>query len=407
MAAEDLSGLWGRRARAFWKEASIYWSYVARSGLTAFLLLFIIVGGIVYNKILALTPTDYPYWRIAAPILTLVLGWTPLRTFLRPADTVFLMPAESKLRGYWLRAGAYSFGFQAGAALIGLVMIWPLYRHCEGPEAMPFITAFLFLATAKLAAVAGRFHEGRLLYPVHRMIATLIRWLASLIAAFALLVQGPAAAWGALLLGAVVLGVTLFLLPKHRIPWEHWIQKEAGHLKNHYTFFSWFADVPKHQGKPKGRHALARQFDRLPYSKSAAYRYLYGKTLLRSEWFDILLRLTGIAVLLLAVVENVVAQTVIYAVITIMSTATVSSLEQSHRYSFWPELYPVPKEDRVQAIVHTCRLALFPANAIAGTAFLVLSSNRLAPLVAIPLGLLSIWYYTRYPLAKKAALRDE
>lgn len=400
--AEDLSKLWNKRAKAFWKEAAIYWSYAGRSGLTAFLLLFVITGTYVYSKILQSTPLDYPYWRFTTPALALALGWSPIRTFLKPADVVFLTPAELKLRGYWVRSVAYSFLFQAAAALTALLLVWPLYSHCEGDHTVPFGQAALLLLAAKLMMTVSRFHESRLLFRLHRGAASGVRWLAALVIAFALFVQGPAAAGGGLLFAVAVMSVSLFLLPKHRIPWEFWIQKEARHQKNHYTFFSWFADVPKLHAAPKARMLLARQADRLPFSQGETYRYLYAKTFLRSEWFAILARITGLAVVLFLVVEHPVVESFIYAASVVMAAATVSSLEQSHRYSFWLELYPVPKSQRTGAITRTCLIALLSANTIMGGAFLIFQENHLLALAEAAAGFLYIWYYTRFPLRKKA-----
>ncbi|MDF2926276.1 MAG: transporter permease [Paenibacillaceae bacterium] len=403
--AADLNKLWGKRVRAFWKEAGIYWSYAARSGLSAFMLLFIIVGSYAYIKILQATPVDYPYWRITTPLMAAVLALSPIRTFLKPADTVFLAPAEHKLRGYWLRSISYSFLFQAAAILAVLLLIWPLYVHCEPDASAPGVV-FTLLA-AKLLAVLSRFHESRLLFSVHRAFTGIIRWLLSAIVAFSLLVQGAAPAWGAVALGTVILTVSIRLLPTHRIPWEYWIHKESRHLKNHYAFFSWFADVPKLPVKPKARMALSRQVDRLAFDRSETYRYLYAKTLIRSEWVGIVVRITAIAVVAFMAVENAVAETLIYAAAVVMISATLSSLEQSHRYSFWLELYPVSKQQRVKAIVQTCFQTLVPVNVILAAAFAVFHSNHILGLIAGAAGFLYIWYYTRISLRKRAASFDE
>lgn len=403
----DTGSLWNKRAKAFLKEAAVYWSYAVRSGLGAFLLLFIVVGGMAYGKILQATPPDYPYWRITTPILTAVLALSPVRTFLKPADTVFLAPAEHKLQGYWLRSLAYSFCFQALGVLAVMLLLWPFYLHCEGEQAMPFAWAAALLLSAKLLSVCSRFHESRLAVPAHRAAAAAIRWLGALILAFALPVQGAAAAWGGLLMFAVLLPAIIWRLPKHRVPWEFLIQKEIHHLRAHYTCFSWFADVPQLQTRPKARTLLASLADRISFDKKGAYPYLYAKTFLRSEWFSIVTRLVGAAVVLFIFVENAVAETLIYAAVVMMATATVSSIEQSHRYSFWPELYPVSKTRQLQAIKRICLAVLLPLNCLAGAAFLLFHGNRLLPLAAAAAGFIYIWYYTHFPLLRKAAKRDE
>lgn len=402
---DDLNKLWGKRVRAFWKEAGIYWSYAARSGLTAFLILFFIIGSYGYMKILEATPTTYPYWRVTTPIVALALALSPVRTFLMSADTVFLMPAESKLNRYWLNCQIYSFVFQAAALLAALLLVWPLYRHCEPDGNLPVVA--LPLVTAKLLAVCSRFHEGRLLFTVHQRLAAAIRWTGAVVIAFALFVQGAAAGWGAIALFTVILTATIRLLPKHRVPWEQRINWESRHLKLHYTFFSWFADVPKLQAKPKPRMALAAWVDKLPFTQGETYRYLYGKTLVRSEWLGILGRIAMIAVLVFVTVENSVVELLVYGAAVIMGTATLSSLAQSHRYSFWLELFPAPRQQRARAVAATCFLALLPFQAVTASALLLFQGNRLPSLIIIAAGFLYTWYYTKGPLTRKAAAYEE
>lgn len=399
--------LWGRRAAAFWKEAAIYWSYAARSGLTAFLLLFFIIGSYAYMKVLQTLPSDYPYWRVTTPILALVLALSPVRTFLKPADQVFLMPAEEKLDGYWRRCLVYSYWFQAVWVLGALILIWPLYTHCEGSGAVPFGAAAGAFLAAKAAGLYARYTQSKLLFRYHRLPLGILRSAGAVVYGFLLLTQGIAQAllvWGVFL---AVHSVAVRFLPKHRVPWEYWIRKEGGHLKAHYTFFSWFADVPKLPAKPKSRTLLAGAVNRLRFDKSETYRYLYGKTFLRTELFGITARILAAAVLLLLIVENAVVEPLIYASALLMTAATVSSLDQMHRYSFWLELYPVDKALRAPAIVRTALWVLLPWNTITASAFLLFHREWSHALIAAVLGYLFIIYYVYIPLRRRASARDD
>lgn len=407
----ELTSLWSRRVTAFWKEAAIYWSYAARSGLSAFLLLFFIIGSYAYMKILQAIPADYPYWRVTTPLLAVVLAWTPIRTFLKPADQVFLMPAESKLGPYWLRCFIYSYMFQALCAGAVLLALWPLYTHTGGITGssgpIPFPAVVLVLLGAKLLYLLDRFQESKLAFSRHRKLTALIRGCGAIVIAFSLLTQDMMETI-LLLLGfsAVTWGITTWL-PKHSVPWDYWIRKEQEHLKVHYTFFSWFADVPKLPVKPASRTLLARYWDRLPFDKSETYRYLFGKTFLRSELYGIVLRILVIAVLMFLTVENAVAEPLIYAVATIMAAATLSSLDQHHRYSFWLELYPVPKSYRAMAITRTALLPLLILQAGMGAGILAFHDNRLTALAVIAGGLLYTFYYIYIRLSKRASAHED
>jgi ABC-2 type transport system permease protein len=403
----DLTGLWGKRAAAFSKEAAIYWSYAARSGLSAFLLFFFIIGAYLYFNILKQLPVSYPYWRITTPLLAAAVAFAPYRTFLKPADQVFLMPAELKLRRYWLNSAIYSYVFQAAWSIGALLLIWPLYLHCEGTQAVSFPAAIFSLLFVKAAALDSRISQSKLLFRIHRVVLELLRWTASALFAFMVLTEDY-------FIGALVFFIFYLLqtaavryLPKHRIPWEAWIRKEADHLKFHYTFFSWFADVPKLPARPKARTFLAGLVNRLPFDRNETYRYLYAKSFLRSELFGITIRILTVAVLLFVFVENAVAEPLIYAATLLMTAATVSSMDQMHRYSFWLELYPVARTHRAQAIVSTALWALAGWNTVVGAAFVILHQERLHALAAVAAGYLFIFYYVYIPLRKRASVRDD
>lgn len=397
----DFADLWRKRAAAFWKEGFIYISYAARSGFAGFLLMFIIIGAVYYGKFLQSLPEAFPYWRITTPILALALGMTSVRTFMKPADMIFLAPAESRLGSWWLRSILYSSAFQAAGVVLGLLLVWPLYLVCAD-RPIAFAHAAAFFLAAKLLAVVGRFQGDRLVHRLSRMSEAVVRWLAAVLLPFALLTESPVKAWGLLLVAAAVQGALVLLPPRHRVPWEYLIRREENTLKRHYTFYSWFADVPKLQSRPAARRFLAGVTSRIPFRQEETYRFLYAKTFIRSEWYTILVRTSVIAILLFLAVDSIIAALLIYGIVLIMNCATVSSLAQSHRYSFWLEIYPLDAKRREQAVVRICGSALLLANTVVGLGLVGFHfGSLLAVLAAVAAGFLYIGYSVRVSLPRK------
>ncbi|RAU95978.1 ABC transporter permease [Paenibacillus sp. YN15] len=399
---EDFADLWRKRAAAFWKEAFIYISYAARSGFAGFLLMFIIIGAYYYGKFLQSLPDAFPYWRITTPLLALALGMTGVRTFMKQADMVFLAPAESRLRSWWICSIIYSYAFQAAVSLMLLLAVWPLYLACADEAALPFAHAAAYLLAAKLLAVLGRFQAERLVYRPNRGAEALVRWLAAAVLPFALLTESPAKAWGLLLLAAAAQCLVVLPFPRHRVPWEQLIRREEISLKRHYTFYSWFADVPKLATKPAARRFLGGVTSRIPFRQEDTHRFLYAKTFIRSEYYAILARTSVIAILLFLAVNHTAAVLLIYGITLIMNCATVSSLTQSHRYSFWLELYPVDPSRKSKAVSRICESALLLSNTAVGAVLIGFhSSGRLQALTAVAAGFLYILYFTRVSLPRK------
>lgn len=399
---EDFADLWRKRAAAFWKESFIYISYAARSGFAGFLLMFFIIGAYYYGKFLQSLPEAFPYWRFTTPLLALPLGMTGIRTFMKQADMIFLAPAEARLRSWWTSSIVYSFAFQAAVTLLLLLLIWPLYLASTDEAALPFAHVALYLVTAKLLAVLGRFQADRLVYRLNRSAGALVRWVAAVVLPFALLTESPAKAWLLLLLAAVAQSLVVLPFPKHRVAWEHLIRREEISLKRHYTFYSWFADVPKLKTKPAARRFLGGVTSRIPFRQEDTHRFLYAKTFIRSEYYAILVRTSVIAILLFLAVNHTAAVLLIYGIVLVMNSATVSSLAQSHRYSFWLELYPLDAGRRVKAVSRICEAALLFSNTALGAVLIGFhGSGRLEALAAVAAGFVYIFYFTRVSLPRK------
>lgn len=392
----------------FWKEAAIYLGLAARSGLVTFLLLFFIVGSYIYIKALQVLPPDFPYWRLTTPLMGLVLAWSPLRTFLKGADRIFLLPAENRMRPYLLRSFVYSFSFQLIWVLGMLLLIWPLYKKVEGIPPVSFLQASLIFVLVKLLSLVSRYQESRLLYPYQRWVVAFMRWSGAVVLAFITLVKGPGVAAAAAAALSLFIGTALTLLPKFRLPWDYWIRKEQEALRSHYTFFSWFADVPKLPAKTRPRRYLAGITGMLPFDRNHTYRYLYAKTFIRSELFGILCRLTLLALFIFLISGGSdLAMLVAYGIVVLLSAGSVSGLDQAHRYSFWLELYPVSKSLKTAAIMKTALFALLTVNTLTGAALLLLSGNKLWAAAAVAIGYGFVAYYCYIPLRSRVRKSEE
>src|SRR5690606_36113983 len=105
------------------KEAVPYLRYMGQSGLPGFAALAAITGLIGYTGFLRDVPADFPIAAAGTAVLTPLLAWSPLRTYLAAADTVFLMPREHRM-GEYMR-GAQLRGYVLAAVLF--TAVWLLY----------------------------------------------------------------------------------------------------------------------------------------------------------------------------------------------------------------------------------------------------------------------------------------
>ncbi|GIP41372.1 protein ecsB [Paenibacillus sp. J31TS4] len=393
--------LWSKRLGGFWKEASMYWSYVLRSGFHSFLLLALLAGLIGYARWLRTAPADFPVAWIAVPLLGWLIGRGPVRTLLHSPDRVFLLPAEAALRPYLDRALRYSFAWQALGTLAALAALWPLYAHTH-PAAPPLpLVAALFLV-CKWASLLAGLQELRLSRARDRRLLRGLAYTAAAAVVYAAL-ERQAAVAGLIALAAVAAGWLLLRRMERMavLNWEHAIGRERAQLARHYTFFSWFTDVEQLPPPVRPRVWLAGWTRRIPFRADRTYAYLFAMTFARSEAAGILVRTTIVGLVFLFLFPSPLWQTGVFVVVLALSAMQYASLDQLHRYVFWPKLYPVDPGLRSEAIVRIAWTGLLVQTVVLAAAWALAAGVWTAPLAALAAGAAFAALYSFAYLRKK------
>ncbi|WP_068777595.1 ABC transporter permease [Paenibacillus sp. FJAT-26967] len=391
--ASAVRQLWKRRFDQYRKEASGYWAYVARSQFFGFLFLLFIVSSYYYAKTLDQLPTTFPYLWIVLVLLTPALSAGSVRTLLKNADRVFLLPLEPVMSAFFRPSFRYSLIIQSLRGIVLTLVIWPLYKHCTGENAQPLLLMLLFILLIKTANLLGSWQEGRFSSPGWRLLSQGYRWLLTGVALYVLFGKGPFMG-GIVLLAALLLWTLIYkLLPArqvHGVAWDFLIDNEKRQQHRLYLFFSGFADVPQLPVRVKQRRVLAGITRLYRFKRSSLYLYLFTKTFVRSELLGIVVRITLIAALVIIAVQSVVAAALVSAAAMFITLMQLTSLEQSHRYTFWLQTYPVNERMKIGAVLRIVAAA-FTVQGVILSLLMLLSGAGVysaAPLAALALGLL-------------------
>ncbi|EXX88103.1 ABC transporter permease, partial [Paenibacillus darwinianus] len=358
----SLEAIRGQRADAWRKETVPYWRYMGQSGFPGFVALAVMSGLIGYIAFLRRVPPDFPIAEVGAAVLLPFLAWSPLRSYLVSADTVFLMPRESGMRA-WLRPAG-----RAGVMLSGLLLLMvflayvPLYRQGTVPAAWPLIA--LALLPFKAANAWGAWTERRMAWPMAARLFRLLRWAATVLVLAALLSQPlwESAPFG--LLAAAALAAAYRLPSKHRFPWERLIEEEWGIRRRWYRFFGTFIDVPVSGDMAVARRSyLTWTAAALKFKRSNAYTFLYAGTLLRTELGGIVLRLTLLGMLTAVLTGRAELLSGWGAVAAglgfiLLTGVQLGALSQAHRHSVWRHVYPLPESQREASLLAVVRWVL-------------------------------------------------
>ncbi|TNJ62567.1 ABC transporter permease [Paenibacillus hemerocallicola] len=334
--------LWKERLSAHMRTVSRYTVYAGQSGFFLFLLAVFIGSSYMYGKLLARLPDTFPHMLVITCWLLPFLAISPIRTLLREADLVFLLPMEAKMGTYFRRAVAYSFATQAFVTVFAVSSSMPIYRHGFPDDAEPYFSVLLLALALKFANLLGAWTEGTFVRAGHRALFRFTRWVANAAIVYVLYRFGGLPA--SLLLLAAFAALSVWARMSRRVPvnWPYLRSKESSHNTTMLLFFNWFVDVPELPNRVKPRKALSLLANLVQFRKENAFRFLYALTLLRSELFGIVLRLTLVALAILLVVRSPLLFAVVYALFQMITNVQLSALGRFHRHSVWPALYPIP-----------------------------------------------------------------
>ncbi|WNR44758.1 ABC transporter permease [Paenibacillus roseipurpureus] len=356
--ALNTQALWRQRFNYYWKESMGYWQYAARSNFIGFLLFLVIVSSYYYAKTLQHLPTDYPYLWIVLLVLTPSLSASSIRTLTRSADRMFLLRIEHEMGIYFRSSFLYSYLMQSVWLLLAWVAVAPLYYHCLGSKAQPFLLMLILFLLLKIVHLSASWQEGRFVSERTRFASVCLRWAASLAL---LTIQFHYSVLWASLAALVLLFIWLAVfrnVSRYFIGWDYLIAKEKQQQAKLYAFFNWFIDVPQLPTRIARRSWISGLTRAVPFRQDSAYLYIYTKTLLRTELFAILLRITMISALAIAASNTASVRSIILVITLAISMIQVTSLERAHRYTFWLGMYPLEPQGKARALAYLIWLAL-------------------------------------------------
>ncbi|WP_049389030.1 ABC transporter permease, partial [Staphylococcus capitis] len=118
--------LFNRRYKAIRKEKSYYNKFIFNGHFTVFLL--ILLGAFIfgYGEWLQHIPQHIDY-ALFASIAVALVSLFPIRTLLKDADKIFLLPFEKHMKDYMQVSLIYSYSSRIFLQVILLIILFPLF----------------------------------------------------------------------------------------------------------------------------------------------------------------------------------------------------------------------------------------------------------------------------------------
>lgn len=362
--------MWRERRGAYWNEAIRYLRLIGNSGFMFSIYVAFILTAYYYSVFLKWLPETFPTALILALIATFLLVRSPIRTFLKEADLVFLLPLEGKMDGYFRKSLRYSFMLQSFTIIFVLFVLSPLYFDRIDPRAGMFVLTLIVLIAVNYWNVTSSWYEMVLREGQPRWMSVILRTAVTFV--FTLLLFHHAAIYFLVILALLMVFLSLFyyrpLLDKHTLKWERLLEVEEGRLMAFYRMANLFTEVPRLKNRVRARRWVS-SFIRPSFDKKSVFTVFYYKTFVRaSDYFGTYMRLLIVGIIVLLILPNGWGQLIVFLLILYISGMQLYTIWGHRSGGNWEMLFPIPRQTRERSFLKMVLILLLIMTAFFGAA---------------------------------------
>ncbi|MDN6570430.1 MAG: ABC transporter permease, partial [Staphylococcus equorum] len=309
---QNAKQLFNTRKQEISKEKQYYNKFIFNGHFSVFLVIMFGAFLVGYGDWLQSIPHDFNYALIASIVVALT-SMFPIRTLLKDADRLFLLPFEKHMSEYMKHSLIYSYFSRIGFQVLILIVLFPLFFVINN-QTFGFYILFAVLA---------------LIFP---LLGLLLKWQwykyrlegwSLYVLLFIIFTSGYYLALEPKQLSSitsvfVLVGITMLIRYQnktHLYPWEKMIKSEHQHHMNYYKFVNMFTDV-KHLKETAVRRSYLDPLlitpKRKKFNSNYMYLYLFIRSFVRGkDAFNIILRLVMLALVLMFWLEQPIIMLII------------------------------------------------------------------------------------------------
>lgn len=374
-----------------------YWNLIGKnSGLMIVLYAIVIIGGFYYDRWLDGLPDRFPGALAVSLILVPLAVRSPIRTLLMPADSVFLLPVEPNMSGYFRRGRVYSFAVQSAALLSAWLICMPLYFETVGNLPADYAVVLLTALIAKGWNMDCRWRE---LFIEDLLPLKIIRLGLSFVFIFSAAARWP------LFVSVVCL---LVMLAAHAIlfrrqakdglmDWARVLEMENQQEMQFLRFVNLFTDVPRLRRRTRSRRLISSLFPVRHFDAGHVYDQLFIKTFIRADaYFGIYIRLTLVGIVICMFVDNgYFTAFIVVSVIYLTGLQLLPLWKHPFPYAL-ESMYPIDRPVKRRSFIRLLTGLLMMQSVLFGI-FGAAGVSRLSALpVFLASGWLAVWLLVGY-----------
>ncbi|MGG1594528.1 ABC-2 type transport system permease protein [Terribacillus saccharophilus] len=337
------------------KEMNRYLRYIFNQHLMI-AMLFLISGLAYYYQqwLEGLTP-DFPAALLIGAVFGLLASYSPVRTLLKEADLIFMLPLEPKLHRYFKLTIGYSFFTQLYLLVLAAAALAPLFFAADlGERFLSYLLVFIVLLVFKLWNLHMNWWMLKIRNVNIRRMEQTLRLVLN-VGSFWLFLRGNLIAAAVLTILFVVLLFVDYTITRKQggLAWDLLIEKDQARMQAFYRIANQFADVPHLKTKVHKRQSIVNLFTkRVPFEQKHTYDYLFRITFVRGgDYFGLFLRLTILAGVIIYFIPNLWVQLAFALLFLYLTGFQLIGMWKHHRTIAWMDLYPVAGDTRKRALL--------------------------------------------------------
>ncbi|WP_414839920.1 ABC transporter permease [Carnobacterium sp. TMP28] len=306
-----MEDIWKKRSAHYQKKMIRYSKYILNDHFVIVFLFLFGALGYAYSELLKTLSETVVYGRIIAVFyLTCLTLIGKLATFLKEADSVFLLPKEKELKGYLQLAKRYSMMLPVVVIVFGTSIIMPLLVATSSFKFTDTFFFVVYLIVIKNIELEIQHLCMKISFKQVRIKIKIVFLIVSFIGSFLLIFLSPLVG----IIYALLLTVLWFNYGiKYRdyflYQWQSMVKDETTRVQRIYQFINLFTDVPIMKSTVRRRRYLDFFLNKSKRQHEKTYNYLYTRAFLRgTEYSGLFIRLMLIAMVLILFAEPFVLQ---------------------------------------------------------------------------------------------------
>lgn len=346
------------------KEVAYYSKFIFNGHFVVFLSIAFGALMLQYSQMVKhLTPGINYHLIIAAVFAFLVI--TNIRTFIRPADHIFLLNFEQHLSPYFRKAMMRSAFIRIIIFIVVAALFIPLYFNAVHQSLYGYIGAVVLGVAMIILGIWMRYLMMKLDIEHH--------WISLLI--FLLTLSGVYTSLEGLyvtVLPIILFALGFIYLLKRNTDgrlhnWHALVEYEERLTHNQNKFINMFTDVKGMKDTVKRRRALDVLLpkNKTKYTQQHMFEFLFVRNFLRSSdalW--IIIRLIVIAGVVMWIVGQPIIAAIIGAFLVYAIVLQTSQFYKQQAFQLWPRVWPVPESLVLKGFKQFMRKLIFITTGI-------------------------------------------